>query len=165
MSPTAIELVEFTRTDPAGVLARMDDLGRDLSGWVNFQPNVDPEDVPGSGFNLLSVFSARGPAIPLATWMPGRRTRKGATTPAEVGIQHPAGSQAVPVLRNRSVEIPTGWVVLQDNPKRGLVLRLPPDAPHAATLNWLLDATAALCAYPLPDSWLAAVYGGEPPSP
>lgn len=151
-------LVEFTRSDPAEVLAHMDELSQTLRGWINFQPNVDPEDVPGAGFNLLSVFSARGPAIPLATWMPGQHNRKGDATSPEIGIQHPAGSRAMPVLGARNINAPDGWTVLQDNPKRGLVLRLSPEVPHQQILTWLLDATTALCAYPLPDSWLAAVH-------
>jgi hypothetical protein len=158
MSSTGLLLVEFDRGDPSEVVDHMNRLSATLGGWINFQPNVDPEDVPGSGFNLLSVFSARGPAIPLATWMPGLHDRKGGTTPAEVGIQHPAGSRAIPVIRTRNLDLPDGWRPIQDNPKRGLVLRLPPAVAPDAVVAWLLDATTALCAYPLPDSWLAAVY-------
>jgi hypothetical protein len=158
MSSTGVLLVEFNRGDPAEVFDHMARLSTSLDGWVNFQPNIDPEDVPGSGFNLLSIFSARGPAIPLATWMPGIHNRKGVPAPPEIGIQHPAGSRAIPVLRTRGLDVPDGWIPLQDHPKRGLVLRLPPEVPHPEIVRWLLDATTALCAYPLPDSWLAAVY-------
>jgi hypothetical protein len=158
MTSAGLLLVEFTRGDPTEVLDHMRRLAVTLGGWINLQPNIDPEDVPGSGFSILSVFSARGPAIPLATWMPGLNNRKGQPTPPEIGIQHPAGSRAIPVLRNRNLGVPDGWTPIQDHPKRGLVLRLPAGAAHDVVLAWLLDATAALCAYPLPDSWLAAVY-------
>jgi hypothetical protein len=158
MSSTGLLLVEFNRGDPSEVIDHMTRLSASLGGWINFQPNIDPEDVSGSGFNLLSIFSARGPAIPLATWMPGLHTRKGEATPPEIGIQHPAGSRAIPVLRTREIDLPDGWRPIQDHPKRGLVVRLPAAVSPNAILRWLLDAATALCAYPLPDSWLAAVY-------
>src|SRR6266508_520211 len=145
---TDVELVEFSRFEPAAVIERMHELAASLGGWINLQPNVDPDDVPGSGLGLLAIFSARGPAIPLVTWMPGQRSRRGAT-PAEIGIQHPAGSRAVPVLRERGIDVPAGWTVVQDNPKRGLVVRPSVDAGPADVLEWLLRATAALCPYEL----------------
>jgi hypothetical protein len=154
---TAVELLEFSRFEPAAVVERMTDLAGSLGGWINLQPNVDPDDVPGSGLGLLSIFSARGPAVPLVTWMPGQPTRRG-VTPAEIGIQHPAGSRAVPILRERGIEVPAGWTVVQDNPKRGLVVRPSDDAAVGEVLEWLLQATPALCPYELPTSWLAMVH-------
>ncbi|MGH9117585.1 MAG: hypothetical protein ACRD0A_06820 [Acidimicrobiales bacterium] len=154
---TAVELLEFSRFEPAAVIGRMTELAGSLGGWINLQPNVDPNDVPGSGLRLLSIFSARGPAVPLVTWMPGQATRRGAT-PAEVGIQHPAGSRAVPLLRERGIDVPAGWTVVQDHPKRGLVLRPTDDAAVGDVLEWLLRAAPALCPYELPTSWLAMVH-------
>jgi hypothetical protein len=154
---TEIELLEFSRFEPVVVLARMDELTRTFGGWVNLQPNLDPDDVPTSGLGVLSVFSARGPAIPLVTWTPGQRTRRG-TTPAEIGIQHPAGSRAVPLLRERGIEVPAGWSVVQDNPKRGLVIRPGPAAGPTEIVDWLLRATASLCPYDMPTSWLATIH-------
>ena len=154
---TAVELLEFSRFEPAAVVERMTELAESLGGWINLQPNVDPDDVPGSGLGVLSIFSARGPIVPLVTWMPGQATRRG-PTPVEIGIQHPAGSRAVPVLRERGVEVPAGWTVVQDNPKRGLVVRPPTDAAQDRVLDWLLLATPLLCPYELPTSWLAMVH-------
>jgi hypothetical protein len=156
--PAGVLLVEFTRDRPDQVLERMAELAVSHDGWVNLQPNVEPDDVPGSDLGILRIFSARGPAVPLATWHPGERTRKGIALP-EVGIQHPAGSRAVPLLRGRGLDVPEGWIVLQDHSKRGLVLRLPNfDVPHHEVVEWLVAASTALCAYPLPDSWLAAIH-------
>ena len=136
----------------------MDELARSLGGWINLQPNLDPDDVPSSSLGVLSIFSARGPAIPLLTWTPGERSRRGAT-PVEIGIQHPAGSRAVPLLRERGAGVPPGWAVVQDNPKRGLVVRPSTDtSTPAEILEWLLRATAALCPYELPTSWLATIH-------
>jgi hypothetical protein len=152
-----VELFEFSRFEPVAVVRRMDELARSLDGWVNLQPNLEPDDVPTSGLGVLSIFSARGPAIPLLTWTPGERGRRG-TTPAEIGIQHPAGSRAVPILRERGIDVPPGWIVLQDNPKRGLVVRPSAEAGPGEIVEWLLRATAALCPYELPTSWLATVH-------
>jgi hypothetical protein len=152
-----VELIEFSRFEPVAVVRRMDELARSLDGWVNLQPNIEPDDAPSSGLGVLSIFSARGPAIPLLTWTPGQRGRRG-PTPAEIGIQHPAGSRAVPILRERGVAVPTGWNVVQDNPKRGLVVRPAAETAPAEVVDWLLRATPALCPYELPTSWLAMIY-------
>ena len=154
---TDVELVEFSRFEPTAVLDRMRELAASRAGWINLQPNLEPDDVPGSRPGLLSIFSARGPAIPLVTWMPGELSKRGAT-PTEVGIQHPAGSRAIPVLRERGIDVPAGWVVVVDNPKRGLVVRPAAGAEPADVLDWLLRATAALCPYDLGVSWLAMVH-------
>jgi hypothetical protein len=155
--PTDVEVFEFSRFEPVAVVRRMEELARSLDGWINLQPNLEPDDVPSSGLGILSIFSARGPAIPLLTWTPGERSRRG-TTPAEVGIQHPAGSRAVPLLRDRGIDVPPGWTVVQDNPKRGLVVRPSAEAGPTDIVEWLLRATAALCPYELPTSWLATVH-------
>ncbi|MGH9243826.1 MAG: hypothetical protein ACRD29_05825 [Acidimicrobiales bacterium] len=157
MARAGVLLVEFNRGDVAQVLEHMGALAASHDGWINLQPNVDPDDVPGTGPNLLAIFSARGPAIPLATWTPGEQSRR-RTEPPSIGIQHPAGSRAVPVLRDRGMVVPDGWFILQDHPKRGLVLRMAADVAHAEVLEWLLEAAASLCAYELPDSWLAAIH-------
>jgi len=62
------------------------------------------------------------------------------------------------VLRERGIDVPAGWTVVQDNPKRGLVVRPSVDAGPADVLEWLLRATAALCPYELPTSWLAKLH-------
>jgi hypothetical protein len=152
-----VELLEFSRFEPVAVIERMDELARSLGGWINLQPNLELEDVPSSGLGVLSIFSARGPAIPLLTWTPGERSRRG-STPAEIGIQHPAGSRAVPILRERGINVPAGWAVVQDHPKRGLVVRPGAGAELATIVEWMLRATAVLCPYELPTSWLATVH-------
>jgi hypothetical protein len=155
--PTELEIIEFSRFETGSVVRRMEELAASLDGWINIQPDLDPDDVPTSSLGVLAIFSARGPAVPLVTWMPGQSSRRGAT-PAEIGIQHPAGSRAVPLLRDGGVDVPTGWQVVQDNPKRGLVVRPSADAPRADVLEWLLRATAALCPYELPVMWVAVVH-------
>ena len=79
--PAAPELIEFTGDDRRSVLTVMRRLLRDRDGWVNLQPAIDPEDAPDDGTGLVRVFSASGPAIPLASWVPGARRRNGSTEP------------------------------------------------------------------------------------
>ena len=55
-------------------------------------------------------------------------------------------------------EVPTGWRVRQDHPRRGLVIMVPAEQDHDSTLSWLLRAGAALSAVPLTGAWRAAVF-------
>lgn len=131
-------------------------------GWINFEPEV-PEDVEVPGPGLFSFMSARGPAVPLATWVPARVTRRGRAVPATLGLQHPAGVRAAARLAEHGLERPGGWRVTQDHPKRGLVVEVsaPPDAGGAAeapVLEWLLRAAELLSMVPPTGWWVAAVY-------
>jgi hypothetical protein len=54
--------------------------------------------------------------------------------------------------------VPEGWVVLQDNPRRGLVVAVPPAEDAADVLAWLLDAATALSLVLLTGEWRALVY-------
>ncbi len=47
---------------------------------------------------------------------------------------------------------------MQDHPRRGLVLAVPDDAPHAAIVEWLVEAGTALCPIPLSGWWRAAIH-------
>lgn len=126
------------------------------AGWLTLQPAFDAEQAPppraGSGF-----FTARGPYIPVCSWVPGERTRQGVEYVA-VGVQHGAGGKVAAMLAERNVAIPDVWEVLDDHPGRGLVLAVPPHAPHEEVLGWLLDAADVLCPVQLTGEWRAFVY-------
>jgi hypothetical protein len=126
-------------------------------GWVNFQPSVHVEDVPSPGSGAFSLFSARGPAVPLGTWTPPSAPRRGRPEPAMVGLQHGAGSKAKGVLAERGRAVPDGWVVVQDSSKKGLVVAVPPQVDAAEVVRWLVGAAAALSTVPL-TGWRAAIY-------
>jgi hypothetical protein len=118
----------------------------------------EDQDRPPS---LFGVFSASGPVVPLCTWTPGERRRRG-VEPAAVGIQHAAGPKAVRRLAASPAPVPDGWDVVQDHPRRGLVVRPPEGEGPAAVLAWLLGAGEVLCGPPVSGWWTAAVFGPEP---
>lgn len=156
------ETLEFLRAEPEPVLERMATLGAAHRGWINLRPRVH-EDESGDGAperpaGLFGVFGGTGPLVPLCTWTPGERRRRG-VEPAAVGLQHAVGPKAVRWLAEFGTPVPDGWAVAQDHPKRGLVVHPPVDAPPAEVLGWLLRAGDAVCRLPLTGWWAAAVYG------
>jgi hypothetical protein len=133
------QIVVFTAEELGPVLEVLDP-----AGWVNLQPEVADagEDPTTSGF--FAVFGARGPAVPFCTWMPGERS---------AGIQHGTG----PKLASR-IDVPAGWRVAQDHPRRGLVVRVPDGVADEVVLAWLLATGEVLCARPLLGRWVAEVH-------
>lgn len=153
------ELIELTIADRVPLLVRMRELAERRDGWVNLQP-VPTGEQPGirrARAGLFALFSARGPELPVATWVPGELTRKG-IEPDSIGLQHAGGPKARLRLAELGVPIPTGWRVLADHPRRGLVLELPPATPPAEALDWLLRAGPALSPVTLPERWVAVVH-------
>lgn len=154
---TEPEVIEFDVDAPAQLVGRMRELARDRNGWVNMQPMVDEEDVPRSGTGLLGWISAKGPAVPEATWVPGERRRKG-VEPDSIGLQHHGGPKARWTLAEAGTPIPDGWKVLSDHPKRGLVIELPDGVDPATIVDWLVRAARVLSSMTLPDRWVAVVH-------
>jgi hypothetical protein len=159
------ETLEFLRDEPDPVLERMAAIAAHRRGWINLRPRVHgddaddaPDEAPVQPVGLFAVFGGGGPPVPLCTWTPGEVRRRG-VEPASVGIQHAVGPKAVRWLAEFGTPVPDGWVVAQDHPRRGLVVRAPPDADPAAVLGWLLQAGDAMCRLPLTGWWRAAVYG------
>ena len=116
----------------------------DERGWVNLQPGVAEEDVPPPTSSLFGLFSARGPAVPLCTWHRGERS---------AGVQHATGPKAA-----SRIDVPPGWRVVQDHPRRGLVVRVPADVEDVEVLRWLVDVGIRLCPVPTTGRWLAELH-------
>ena len=153
------EYVELPNGRPGEVLPAMARLAEAHKGWINFEPAVAVEDVPPPKSGLFSLFSGRGPEVPLATWSPGE-AHKNRTEPAMVGILHPSGTQAKAKLADRGAAVPEGWVVMQDHSKKGLVVAVPPSVDHKDVVKWLLRAATALSVIPVTGTWRATVYEG-----
>lgn len=148
--------LRFALPEVSGVLERMTRMTAERRGWANFQPEVpDDVDVPQSG--LFGVFAARGPAVPLCTWVV-ESERRGQRRPPSLGIQHSTGTRAAARLSDNGRPVPAGWRVSQDHPRRGLVVDVLAAAEPAAILDWLLVAGAALCPLPLTGWWQAVLY-------
>lgn len=132
------QIIVFQPPDLAPVLAALD-----ARGWVNLQPEVadiEEADRPST----FGIFGSRGPVVPFATWHAGERS---------AGIQHGTGPKVA-----RRLDIPPGWRVVQDHPKRGLVVRVPEGVPQEEVLRWLLATGEALCPVPLLGRWVAEVH-------
>ncbi len=153
------EHLEFRDDDRQAVVARMTGLATDRSGWINLSPEVDddhhPDVEPVGG--LAGWLGGPRNIVPLATWAPGARTGKG-LEPISVGIAHGTSRRVVGWLAEMGSPVPDGWTVVQDHPRRGLVLQVPEHTQHGAVLGWLLHAVDLLCPHPLTGHWLAAVH-------
>ncbi|MGI8983810.1 MAG: hypothetical protein ACR2HM_04645 [Acidimicrobiales bacterium] len=154
------QYVEFQPDRADDVVAAMEAAAERGTGWVNFEPAVDVDDVASAGSSAFALFSGRGPVIPLGTWTPAKTTGRGRREPAMLGLQHPAGSKAVPLLADLGHPVPEGWVVMQDYVKKGLVLALPDTAGAGEALTWLLRAARLVSTVRLDGGWRAAVYLG-----
>lgn len=153
------EELQFDEAEPSAVVAHMARRTEVGTGWINLLPAIDDEvDLPPSR-SLFSFLSARGPSIPLATWSAGAPGKRWPGR-ASIGIQHAAGPKALARLADVGIVRSAGWIKVQDHPRRGLVITVPPDAAHEDVLHWLLSAAHALSTVPLTGDWLARVYFG-----
>ena len=131
---------------------------RDRDGWVNLSPDVEPDDVPDASTAFGRLFMARGPMVPLGSWVPGARKRSGGFEPLSVGLQHGGGPKAVRRLREEGLPLPDGWRLLADHPRRGIVAEVPDDQDPDVALDWLLDAATRLTPFLLPTRWHAGIF-------
>ena len=129
-------------------------------GWINLEPAVDLDDVAASGSSTFAIFSGRGPVVPLGTWTPASTHGRGRREPAMLGLQHPAGSKAKPLLAELGHPVPDGWAVVQEHVRKGLVVALPDGVAAPDALAWLLRAARLLSTVPLQGGWRAAIYPG-----
>lgn len=147
-------VIEFREDQPDAVVARMGNMARARKGWINFTPGLDVDIPPAPRSPLTSLFTGRGPEVPLATWSPGDGRRE----PATIGIEHSKGPRALEQLADAGIHLPASWRKLQDHPKRGLVCAVPTDEPLNEALAWLLRAAGSLCRVPRTGEWRALCY-------
>ncbi|HET6811279.1 MAG TPA: hypothetical protein VFH50_09740 [Acidimicrobiales bacterium] len=152
----AAERLRFSREDPAEVVELMARLTAGRRGWANFEPEVpDDAEVPAPG--LFGFFAARGPAVPLCTWVV-ETEKKGRRRPPSLGIQHATGTKAARRLADHGCPVPSGWRVTQDHPRRGLVVEVIPEEEPGVILAWLLDAGWVLCPAETTGWWNVVVH-------
>jgi hypothetical protein len=159
MTRSRPEEIEFRPEQLGPVLTRMAALTEAATGWINVRPIIEAEHQPPPP-GPLSIFGGSVHKVPTATWMPGKRERSGSIGATRVGLQHAGGPRVVATLRDRQVALPEGWRVVQDHPRRGLVVKLPTGADDADVLDWLIRAAAALCTVPSTGRWRAEVFEG-----
>ncbi|MET0150894.1 MAG: hypothetical protein ABW310_17255 [Acidimicrobiales bacterium] len=147
--------VMFTVDALEPILDRMAELA-DGSGWMVLDAAVAEDDVPPPPA-LAGLFSAKGPAVPELSWVPGAPGGR-RVEPLAIGIRHASGPKAERRLAAAGHPVPDGWYLIQDNPKRGLVAQVPDSVSHAAVLDWLLGAAAILTTVPLTGEWRARIH-------
>lgn len=156
-----VDVVEFARANPTPLVTRIEQLaGRgDGQGWINFGPALSAEEfaaVPHKS-GLGKWFSGRGPAVPMATWTPP--VVEGRVRPAQVGVQHGTGPNALDRLADVGLSLPGRWLKKQDHAKHGIVAELPDSVDAAAMVSWLIDAMRELSPLiPTGEEWLAEVH-------
>jgi hypothetical protein len=158
MARRRLDRIEFAVESSAAVVAAMDQLGRAHDGWINLQPEVHADDEPAPARGLTTLLLA-GPVhdVPFCTWVAGKRTRQG-VQPDSVGIQHAAGARVMARLTAAGLGLPEGWRLVQDHPRRGLVVSPPPGTPGEDVVKWLLDVASALSTVRLTGTWYAEVH-------
>ena len=112
--------------------------------FINISPGVDVREVPPRSA-LTHLLGNRGPTVPLATWTPG-----------EIGVQHMFGPRVTRFLAERGHPVPDDWYVVDESPKRGLVVKTYAAPPEQA-LRWLVDACRLLCPLEVQLPWQAVV--------
>ena len=132
-------------------------LRRAGSGWINLLPGIDDEEAPQPAAGLFAFFSGAAPPVSMATVMPPGRERR-TTEGITVGLMHPTGAKAVSRLSDAGVPVPREWRVVQDHPRRGLLVRTPVSVVESDVVTWSVRAGAALCRAAMTGRWRAVVF-------
>lgn len=141
---TSRHQVEFTLDERDEVLAAMGELAASHRGWVNIQPLVEAADMPEQRTGLISGWLTGGlPPLPVGTWT-APTMRRGTPQPSSIGLGHGANAKVATRLVDAGVVMPATWKAVQDNARRGVVLKVPPTAPVTDVLDWILGAIVAL---------------------
>lgn len=140
-----VDAGRFDAHDLASAVALFDRVLEQPGRWANltFEP-IEDEDAPQES-PLFGLFAARGPANPLATLM---TPKKDGGYLLDVGLQHRAGTKAASQLRDAELFGPKTARVVQDHPRRGLVLRWPADETTTTLAEWLFPAMRELSRAP-----------------
>ncbi|MEZ5232093.1 MAG: hypothetical protein R2749_05215 [Acidimicrobiales bacterium] len=102
--------IGFRRSDPSPLVRALDQLLRRGSGWLNVQ--ADPEEVDPRAQLKPSLFSGRGRAVPLSTFVPSGSGEH------QIGVEHGAGRHAARQLRDAGVVFPDGARLVQDHSRQ-----------------------------------------------
>ena len=148
----------FSRQEAGEILEFMREAAsvEDASRWVNVAPAVDIDLMPKEN-RFAGLFAARGPLIPMATWVPGEK-KGNDRRPTSVGLEHGIGRDAIAELAELGVTTPPGWYLEQEHPRRGITFQVPSDEDPRVALDYFFAANAALCPIDFGDRWSAVTF-------
>ena len=152
-----VEQLEFNADDLAQVVACMARLADAQDGWINLIPRIADNDERPTSLGFFALLGGGAIGVTMCTWVPGNHNRRGFVNPS-LGIAHVTRRRVFAELHSLAVPIPETWLVEQDHPRRGLVLRVPSDEPHEQVLVWALRAISALIAPGPIKKWRADIY-------
>ena len=141
----AIDAGRFDANDVEAAIHLFNRILEEPGRWCNlfFEPIEDENASDESP--LFGFLAARGPANPLATLM---TPKPDAGHLLEVGIQHRAGTKAAAQLKEAELFGPVTARVVQDHPRRGLVVKWPESDDLLALVAWLFPAMRELSRAP-----------------
>jgi len=150
--------ISFRRSELDVVVSEMVRLADDADGdqWLNIGPDVNAGEVH-TGSWLWRAFSSRGPVIPKVTWYPAHAVRD-RVEPTQVGVAHATGAKAVGRLAEAGVEVPTGWVTVQDHTRRGLIFAVPPGGEHEVVVDFALRVVRVFSPFEFGEQYLATIW-------
>ncbi|MGO8725072.1 MAG: hypothetical protein ACLQRM_20430 [Acidimicrobiales bacterium] len=152
-----IERMEFGIDEVTQVVAYMARLASAKDGWINLIPGITNDDEMTTSLGFLTLVGGGGIGFTMCTWVPGSLNRRGLVQP-RLGITHVTRRRAVAELYSLGVPVPESWLVEQDHPRRGLVLRMPSEESHEHVLAWALRAVGALSTPSPARRWRADIY-------
>jgi len=146
-------MVHFRTDDLSEVVGELDAIAERSNGreWITISPWVDPENLPVVSM-LHRIFSARASKVPEATWVPAIDGE-----PAQLGVLHASGAQALNRLIESEAAIPKKWINVSDHSKRGLLFAVHPEATPIEVITFAIAASAVLAMVPTDDRWIAQV--------
>ena len=148
--------MEFRLDEPKDILGYMARLLGAGDGWINLTPKVSDE-AETTSLNFLTLFGGGSTGVAMCTWLPEVRESRGRNH-VRLGISHVTGLRARAQLYSLAIPIPTNWRVVQDHPRRGLVLEVPSEEPNELVLTWALAAVSALNRLDRAGIWRAEIY-------
>jgi hypothetical protein len=132
-------------------------LAASQDGWINVLPTDEARDDGPPRLGFLALFGGGSSGVTMCTWIPGSLEHHGNALPS-LGITHNQARRVVAKLQSGAAAIPDGWRVEQDHPRRGLIIRLPPDEAPEKVLAWGIRAVGVLSSSTAPVKWVADVY-------
>jgi hypothetical protein len=155
--PREVKRIDFSVDELTTVIASMEGLAVAGDGWINLLPKINDDDERPPPLGFYALFSGGGTSVTVCTWVPANREHRGRNQPS-IGITHATGRRVVAQLGSLGLPVPATWFVEQDHPRRGLVIRVPADAPNEEVLTWVLRATEVLRAAGPIRGWWADIY-------